>query len=374
MNNTKNIKTAIALTAFLLLGTGISLAFKNTGVVSSLALDNQYAAVNAPSGPADNTDSGVDTENYLQTADLKKISKSSNLSVQEVASLVSRVVGTGNPGGCLSSGPGITVQGINNCKPPGPGAYTGNPFSPGMDFAPCTVSGVQGGTVKAVCFAGCCRAVSATGVKSALNLSGLSPAQMLQLGLKASQLFQGLFGGFGGGGGGGYYNPYTSTGTTTDNTYYTGTDTFVNTGTDGVYDFNSYTYDGLTESKTVTNLTTRPNAQPQTDKTSEFKLNEKLIKPDTQVIPPAPVSADLPNIDAGSIETVNHNTSDNKTIEFQILEQEKRNDPRIDKLRNPDNSLVRQSLGKNTTDYVINTPQRKSLWELIVEFITAPFK
>ena len=84
---------------------------------------------------------------------------------------------------------GVTVNHAV-CKPPGPGICAGDPRSPGRDMCPCSVGGLQGGSVQAMCMSGCCTRVSETGASDAFD-----PQMLLQM-------LQSLLQGGGGGGGG----------------------------------------------------------------------------------------------------------------------------------------------------------------------------
>ncbi len=373
MNMNKMYKTTITLTAFLILGAGLSMAFKDKGVISSVAIDYQYASANTIK-EGEKTANETDPRKYLKNADLGKISQATQLPIGQVASIVSKITSSQNLGECLESSGGVTAKGLNDCKPPGPGRFTGNPFSPGMDFAPCTVTGVQGGSVQAMCLAGCCRAVSVTGVGKALNLSNLSPEQLLQLGMKGAQLLQGLFGG----GYGGYSAGQDGITVDTGNDTYYGYDYSYN-GTDtGGYSFDTYSYNSIDTSNTNTEIkTVTPNfvhtnkpSKPVSELLNNLNLlthkNEPSVKP---------------TFDTGNMkDTFTNNTQTNsgnnrdRTLEFQILEKQGINDPRLNALRNPDDSLVRKSLFNKKTDYTIDVKPQKSLWDMIVDFITSPFK
>ncbi len=373
MNINKMYKTTIALTAFLILGAGLSMAFKDKGVISSIAVNYQYASANTIK-EGEKTTEETDPRKYLKNADLGKISQATQLPIEQVASIVSKITSSQNLGKCLESSGGVVAKGLNDCKPPGPGRFTGNPFSPGMDFAPCTVTGVKGGSVQAMCLAGCCRAVSVTGVGNALDLSNLSPEQLLQLGMKGAQLLQGLFGG----GYGGYGTGQDGiTVDTVDDTYYGYDYSYDGTDTEG-YSFDTYSYDSIDTSNTNTEIKTVTPGFVNTDKPSKpvsellDKLNLLTPKDESSIKPPFDTN-NVEDIFANNSQTTSENKQD-RTLEFQILEKQGINDPRLNALRNPDDSLVRKSLFNKKTDYIIDVKPQKSLWDMIVDFITSPFK
>ena len=366
MNNNANLyKTLIIITAFILLGAGLQLSFKQNSVLTQSVAYRQSASANLANG----------TTTDPNKIDLPKASQATGLSVDQLQSIVSQIAGnTTGPGGCLPSSGG--VKAIGRCNPPGPGRYTGNPFSPGRDLSPCQVTGLKGGEIVAMCWQGCCRSFSVTSAKKAFDLSNLSPEQMIQLGLKGFGLLA-RFGQLNYGKYGGNNDAYLGIdGTdTVGGDYFPGIDSETTGG--AIYDFDTYSYEKVTASDTLTQsvfkgVKLKPdsgaNPKPQINLSKELtdlpnSNGERLNLPD--IYDPSDFAvADVPKPD----ETVYY--------EFQELSSNVNQDPRLDALRDPESSSVRKSLlNSSEVKYdAVNNRDKRGILQIIMDIILAPFR
>ena len=373
MNNKNIYKTLVIVTAFLLLGAGLQLSFKQNSVLTQGEFNSQKASVgNVATSPV-----STQTKTDPRMIDLPKASKATGLPLSQLTSIVSNIAGGGSLGACLGSSGGVTAKG--QCNPPGPGVYTGSygPFGPlpGRDLAPCSVSGLKGGSVVAMCWQGCCRAFSVSKASGALNLSNLSPMQMIELGLKGYNLLSQF--GFIGNKGGGYNtgnnnDTYVGVTGTDTNTYLTGTSTVSGTP----YDFNTYSYDNLDSSNTVSSNISTDTPKFEVQQVINDSINQPSIFDNIQQVQIVDVKPPKVTSDSDFAIADTPSKQDAKYYEFQQLENKKNQDPRLNDLRNPDSSSVRQSLSqKPDLIYEKNvTNDKRSFWQIIVDIITKPFK
>ena len=372
-------RTVIALTAFLLAGSSLFLAFKDKSVLARADLRGQLQAA-SKNFSAENDASGAAA---LYARDLDAISKSSGIPKDTLSKFLDAV--RSGSASCLSTVGSVTVS-HSLCKPPGRGKWTKQPDKPGTDLRPCPVTGTQGGSVTAICLGGCCRALSASSPQSALGgMSGMGGmlAQMLP------QFLQQMMQSGGGGGGsydynydsgnfdGGYDGVYGSTGSssiTTDFDDYTNFDPGVeldagtsvsNTGTiaKGGTQSAENKQDGA-DSDTLETLLLKNENQATTSSSTSEQAQNTLVRP-----------ASVPSTtDSGSNEIEEINRSNIYNFEFQNIKKEKQDEKKVANLRDPDSSSVRgfvKKINKESDEnsaYEFESVQR-SWWQRLLDWI-----
>ncbi len=371
MNKT-HTKAIIAIAAFLILSSALSLTFKHSAVLTwSNDLSKQMAAADT----AVVTYQGKDAL-HVESIDLDKASKESGLS-KDIIKQFAKQISAGMAGSCISSIGSVTVS-HSMCTPAGAGRCMGVKGD-GKDFCPCPVSGTQGGSVTAICWKGCCRAVSASSPNQAL--SGLSQGQQSLLGVLGQSLSQFLGQMMqSGGGGGGYNYPNYDYG---DNKYDSITDTTLDTSTnDNNFDYLN-TDPGTSVVTDNENLDLAPTQLvDEKDQTPEDLVETVLTEKERQEV----AQTDTNNGYAKPIrqvtqEQVSQNTeideinkSEIYNYEFQNINRNKdSNDPRLAQLRDPDKSSVAKLRYKNRDadlDYLPKPEElQKSWWQKLLDWI-----
>ena len=367
MNNKSLYKTLIIVTAFILLGAGLQLSFKKNSVLTQALATRQNAAA------ASSTSTTTDPNKI----DLSKASQATGLPLEQLKSIVSQLTNNSSPlnaDGCVSSINGVKVYPkFGSCKPPGPGRFTGNIFGTGQDMQPCVSEGIKGGGIVAMCWQGCCRAFSVTNSKKAFDLANLSPEQMIELGLKGLGLLS-QFGQSGYSGVSGYNNDVYLGVDGTDTgfgDYFTDTDT---TGT--VYDFDTYSYNDTNPSDTFTQPVFKTIALTDKQNVNKDKVKVDLIKNSPDILD-KPAVVTVPDLSAESdFAVADIAQDDTRYLEFQELSNSTVKDPRLDDLRNPESSSVRQSLSNRPeVQYESqNDRDKRGILQIIIDIITSPFK
>ncbi len=371
------IKSALALAAFLVLGLTVSLGFKENATLSS-----NFFRQNAAGAQNNSFSMTYVTPEGRANLDLKAASKETGMSPGEIASFAKKVNG-GMFGNCIGNIGSVSVS-HSLCAPPGPGKCTGDPKKPGKDFCPCPVSGTQGGSVTAICYQGCCRAISASSPGEAL--SGLSQGQQSLLGVLGQGLQQFLGQMMQGGGDEGGYNY--------PNNYYpeniyesiTETELPTVTGADDT-DFEYLNPNVETEFNISDNSYVIDTNEPSVVDETETAQNQDLIetvllkeenKDDTVESVEERVN-DKPaiNIKQEVVPQITEideiNQSEIYNYEFQNIENNKKDDPRLAELRDPDKSKVAKLRYQNKDaefDYLPDPEEiQKSWWQKLLDWI-----
>jgi len=379
---TKIIKTGIALTAFLLLGTTLHLAYKDK-LKTAFNTDSSRLIAASQSGAR-----GFDIistqplrvsthrQDYLKNVNYNTASKKSGIPVDKLKQIVPKLVS--GAGSCFNVG-SIKISHMS-CKPAGPGPCTGDPKKPGKDLCPCAVSGTQGGSIQAICFNGCCREVSASGPKGAL--SGFSGAQQGSFGSlmqSLSGMLKGLMSGGSGGVGGGYTPPTSySQPSITDNINPSVTD-------DSSTSFDNYAYDsvasddasniidstnqaetasspGELNQDSVDTILSEQNTQSDSNSNQEDSTSEEETVNNTQVIvkPVAQINAN------DEISQLNQQDTF-VDYQFQNINHKNSDDPRVAMLRDPNTSKIR-SFDQDTITPTKKKEKEKSFWEVFLSW------
>ena len=392
MNKVLLSKSVVALSAFLILSVALGLSFKDKTIVSSHEIPNfQLASVNT-SNKNNSVLKNSKKEIGAQKIDLKKAAKASGLSPQQINDFLNKVnSGAITSGSCVANVGAVSV-GHASCKPAGPGRCTGDPKHPGKNLCPCAVSGTQGGSVQAICWQGCCRAISATDAKGAIENSGLTQDQLQGLGMLTRSLgglLKQFMGGSGSGSGGGYdwssqrdiYNP------SLNKSY--GTDMVIDTPpsfADYHISDNSYTSVTKGSSNSETEVLQQASST-QTDNTdtqtseSDNLLETVLLKDkerntseqeesDTQThenntLVVAPVDNGL----AQNNEIQEVNQEDTYNFEFQDIRHNKQDESKVAFLRDPSKSKVYEYKPFSPQEEKRKELESKSWWQRFIDWM-----
>ncbi len=367
-------KSALALAAFLVLGLTISLGFKENATLSS-----NFFRQNAAGAQNSSFSMTYVVPEGRANLDLKAASKETGMSPGEIASFAKKING-GMVGGCIGNIGSVTVS-HSVCTPPGPGRCTGDSKKPGKDFCPCPVSGTQGGSVTAICYQGCCRAISATAPGGAL--SGMSPSQQSLLGILGQGLQQFLGQMMqGGGGDGGYSYPDYGYG---ENNYESVTDTDLPSVTQVSEEETSFDYLNPnieteanigTEVSVISEQSGTETTQAQ-DLIETVLLEQKKEKINQAQDPGTAKQETSIKIETEPVPQVTEideiNKSEIYNYEFQNIENKKKDDPRLAELRDPDKSKVASLRYQNKDtelDYLPDPEEiQKSWWQKLLDWI-----
>jgi len=286
----------------------------------------------------------------------------------------------------MASSGGISVA-HSSCSPPGRGKCAGNMEEPEKkDLCSCSVGGVKGGSVTAMCMAGCCVQLSVSGPAGAFGQSGLSGGQLLQLGAKMfGGLLQNMMQGGGGEGSGGY-NP----------TYYN--------------DYNNYDYlrntepasTGLFDSQLIDSATSIDfNESDTTPVVTDEYVSTENVQTDLNNPVQDEIESLVSQLEQRDVNTTANNTEyeinqSNKQTEqdvtidsnsseysinqdyfqeqeeFQDLSQDKEDNPKLAELYDPDSSKIASFKKRQDEQNKIYEPQiapEKTWWQKLLEFI-----
>ncbi len=384
MNRQEKIRLSLLFTTLLLLGTVLHLQYK-----SQVAYKHKSLAASTNFNVTNKAPLTINDLSHLRNVNYDSALKAYNasapstgnpqLNMDQLKSLVSSLLGGAAPS-CLGSVGNIQVS-HGLCTPPGPGKWTGQPDLPGTDLRPCPVTGVQGGSIVAVCLSGCCRAVSASGAQGAL--SGFTSQQLQSMGILAQmlpQFLQQLMGQDSGSSGGYYYDPNNYTNTqdsdvsiidsgenTVSNLNYDNFDTYSSYMNEDGYDMYSSVSDGA-GTELAYNNTQSPEDVIETMLIKEEKSQEEAKQPVRQAEVTRPYAEQAQN-QAIEDEIENINRQDDNLIfyTFQNIGDDKAYDPRVEDLRDPTKSKVKQYSRK--TIEIEEPAVEKAWWEKLLDWL-----
>lgn len=359
----KIVSVGLVLTAFLLLGTSLHLTYKQSALPASAKL-----SANGKSFTLE------ESRQYLKSFDYNKASKQKGGAPLDVLKkAMSQFMKTGIPN-CF--------QGVGNIKVPHSMCIPAGPPPKGKDGIMCPVFNVEGGSVTAICMAGCCRQVSATG--SAEATQGLPPGFGGLLGQTLGQLLGKLMSGGGSGAGSsGSYVPTIQRDTTPS---------ILNTTTD--IDDQSIAVNNLSGEDYLPNYASNESDYIYSEQESDLNAEnrETVISNDS-------ISTDILSIDEENYENnqgKTQNSPGGKTVKslsvqkrnenyvlqdiddakidggssrylaFQDIRKEYPDNPELEKLRDPDEAFVRKYANKRAEEFVVKNEQSQTWWEWLL--------
>ncbi len=358
----KYIKASIALVAFVILSSALSLSFKDKSSLAGPSANSQLANTGNASTQRDEID-------------YQKASKATGLPVESIQKFVSQA--KSGAAGCLSNFGQVTVNHAL-CTPPGPGKWTGQPDKPGKNLRPCPVSGAEGGSITALCFNGCCRAISVSGLRSGLGSSGGLGSLSGILGQTLGQMLGKLMQGEG-----------SDSGSYSDRSWVADGDSIEYPSITNDADLNS-NFDYLasdpgtlfnTDSGSVLDNNNALNTASKEQNIEEDLLETVLLKPEEkreeqeagQAAADTRVAINLEERPVVETEIDEINKSQIYNYEFQNLEKAKNNDPRIAALRDPDKSSVSARIYRDSNDIILPEYEKeeKSWWQRFLDWLLA---